>query len=211
MRDEYQAILDKVPDVPPDSIEFGNIGLCGAHRTGKTTLAIALSQTLDIPFVPIDASSVFLQNGFAPSDKLDIRTRVFLQQEILKKAEEIWFHFDEPQFICDHTPVDMAAYLLADVGNGELDAHTQTEIEDYLDDCCSLIKKYFPKIVLVPPAIAPVFDPSKAAINKPLIQKLHLIMLGLLRDWELSYQLLPKHCLEIGYRVDFVSGYWRQN
>ena len=187
-----------------------NLGLCGAHRTGKTTLAIALSQTLDIPFVPIDASSVFLQHGFAPSDKLDLRTRLFLQQEILKKAEEIWFDFDEPQFICDRTPLDMAAYLLADVGNGELDAATQAEIEDYLDDCFLIAKKYFSKIVLIPPAIAPVFDPSKAAINKPLIQKLHLTLLGLLQEWELSYQLLPKHCLEIGDRVDFVSGYWRQ-
>ena len=36
-----------------------NIGLCGAHRTGKTTLAIALQESLNMPFVPINTIEVF--------------------------------------------------------------------------------------------------------------------------------------------------------
>lgn len=190
---------------------MSNLGLCGAHGTGKTTLAIASSQKLNIPYISIGASDVFLQHGFHPSDKLDIRTRLFLQQKILDKAEGIWFDVDESSFICDRTPLDMAAYLLADVSNGELDQRTQDEIVDYLADCFSITKKYFKKIVLIPPMIHPIPREYKAALNKPLIQSLHCTLIGLLSDWELSHQMLPKICVSVSDRVDFVSGYWRQS
>jgi hypothetical protein len=189
---------------------MANIGLCGAHGTGKTTLAIALSHSLGIPYIPIDASSVFLEYGFHPSDKLDIRTRLFLQQKILAKAEDIWFDVDEPSFICDRTSLDMAAYLLADIGNGELDKHTQTEIMDYLQNCFNVTIKYFDKIVLIPPAIPFVereYSEYKAAINQPLIFKLHTQLLGMLNHLNLPYKELHRDCLDLGDRVKFVEDY----
>jgi hypothetical protein len=194
---------------------MANIGLCGAHGTGKTTLAIALSQKLGIPYIPIDASNVFLEHKFHPSDKLDIRTRLFLQQKILAKAEDIWFDVDEPSFICDRTPLDMAAYMLADVGNGELDkhkhthkhTHTQSEVMDYLQDCFNVTARYFGKIVLIPPAIPFVEREYKAAINQPLIFKLHTQLLGMLNYLDLPYKELPKDCLDLGDRVKFVEDY----
>jgi hypothetical protein len=194
---------------------MANIGLCGAHGTGKTTLAIALSQKLGIPYIPIDASNVFLEHKFHPSDKLDIRTRLFLQQKILAKAEDIWFDVDEPSFICDRTPLDMAAYMLADVGNGELDKHkhkhkhkhTQSEVMDYLQDCFNVTARYFGKIVLIPPAIPFVEREYKAAINQPLIFKLHTQLLGMLNYLDLPYKELPKDCLDLGDRVKFVEDY----
>jgi hypothetical protein len=188
---------------------MANIGLCGAHGTGKTTLAIALSQKLGIPYIPIDASSVFLEHGFHPSDKLDIRTRLFLQQKILAKAEDIWFDVDEPSFICDRTPLDMAAYMLADVGNGELDKHkhTQSEVMDYLQDCFNVTARYFGKIILIPPAIPFVEREYKAANTQPLIFKLHTQLLGLLAYLDLPYGELPKDCLDLSDRVQFVEDY----
>jgi predicted ATPase len=213
---KYQAILDKVPDIEPenyDTIPRLNIAFCGAHGTGKTTLAKALSQKLGIPYIPIDASDVFTDHGFHPSDKLDIRTRLFLQQKILDKAENIWFDVDEPSFICDRTPLDMAAYLLADVGNGELDKRTQTEIMDYLQDCFNVSIQCFDKIVLVPPAIAFVEREYKAAINEPLIFKLHTQLLGILAYLaylDVPYKVLPQDCLEISDRVQFVEDFLRE-
>lgn len=187
-----------------------NIGFCGAHGTGKTTLVIALSHSIGVPYIPIDASNVFLEHKFHPSDKLDIRARLFLQQKILAKAEDIWFDVDEPSFICDRTPLDMAAYLLADVGNGELDKHTQDEVMDYLQDCVKITIKYFDKIVLVPPAIPFVEREYKAAINQPLIFKLHTQLLGMLNYLDLPYKELPKDCLDLGDRVQFVKDYLKE-
>ena len=195
---------------------MANIGLCGAHGTGKTTLAIALSQKLGIPYIPIDASNVFLEHKFHPSDKLDIRTRLFLQQKILAKAEDIWFDVDEPSFICDRTPLDMAAYMLADVGNGELDTHkhthkhTQSEVMDYLQDCFNVTARYFGKIVLIPPAIPFVEREYKAAINQPLIFKLHTQLLGMLNYLDLPYRVMPKDCLDLDDRVQFVEDYLKE-
>ena len=190
---------------------MANIGLCGAHGTGKTTLAIALSQKLGIPYIPIDASSVFLEYGFHPSNKLDIRTRLFLQQKILAKAVDIWFEVDEPSFICDRTPLDMAAYLLTDVGNGELDKHTQSEIMDYLQNCFNVTARYFDKIVLIPPAIPFVEREYKAAINQPLIFKLHTQLLGILNHLNLPYKELHRDCLDLGDRVKFVKDYLNES
>ncbi len=146
------------------------IGLCGAHGTGKTTLANALSQKLGIPYIPIDASSVFLEYGFHPSNKLDIRTRLFLQQKILAK-----------------------------------------EVMDYLQNCFNVTARYFGKIVLIPPAIPFVEREYKAAINQPLILKLHTQLLGMLNYLDLPYKELPKDCMELGDRVKFVEDYLEVN
>ena len=213
MTDKYQRILNKVPDIEPenyDAIPRLNIAFCGAHGTGKTTLAIALEQKLGIPYIPIAASDVFLQYGFHPSDKLDIRNRLFVQQKILEKAEAIWFDADEPSFICDRSPLDMAAYLLADVGNGELDQRTQAEIMDYLQDCFNATFQYFDKIVLIPPVIAFVEREYKAAINQPLIFELHALLLGMLTHLDLPYKVLPKKCMELSDRVQFVEDYLKE-
>ena len=187
-----------------------NIAFCGAHGTGKTTLAIALEKKLGIPYIPIDASDVFLQYGLHPSDKLDIRNRLFVQQKILEKSEGIWFDVDEPSFVCDRTPLDMAAYLLADIGNGELDQRTQAEIMDYLSDCFNLTIQYFDKIVLIPPAIAFVEREYKAAINHPLIFELHALLLGMLTHLDLPHKVLPKKCMELSDRVQFVEDYLKE-
>lgn len=211
LKTKYQAILNQVPSVPPDPIELGSIGLCGAHRTGKTTLAIALSQRLNIPYIPIGTSNVFAQYNFHPSDKLDVRTRLFLRQKILEKAENIWVEIDEPSFICDRTPIDMMAYLLADVTNGELDRHTQDEIMSYFGECFRLTKRYFGKLVLVPLAIPFVPSDYKAANNEPLRFGLNYTISGILSALGVPYQKIPSDVVEIGDRVDFVEKFWREN
>jgi len=187
------------------------LGICGAHRTGKTTLAIALSHKLGIPFIPIDASSVFLQHGYHPSQSFGVSARLFLQQKILEKAESIWFEVDEPSFICDRTPIDMAAYMLTDVSNSELDQHTQDEIMSYLGECFRVAKRYFGKIVLVPPAIPFIPAHDKAAINEPLIFKLHYEISGMLSALDVDYRKLPNDCIELSDRVEFVEKFWREN
>lgn len=188
---------------------MNNLGLCGVHRTGKTTLAIALSLKLGIPFVPIDASGVFLRLHLSPSQPMDIRTRLAVQQEILKQAESIWFKADQ-SFICDRTPLDMAAYLLADVTSGGLAQDIQDEIMSYVGQCFQVTKKYFDKLVIIPPAIPFIPSEFKAAINEPLIFGLHYQILGMLSCLGVNYQKLPNECMTVVDRVNFVSGYWKQ-
>jgi hypothetical protein len=177
-----------------------NLGICGAHRTGKTTLAKAL----DMPYISINAGEVFVRYRFSPEAKLDIRTRLFIQQKILAQADNIWFEADEP-FVCDRTPIDMAAYLLADVGNGDLDQFTQDEIIDYATDCVRLTKKYFERIILLPPSIKSVWEPNKGAINGALIYKLHWLIIGLMHDFDVKYQMMPVNVTDLQERVEYVN------
>jgi hypothetical protein len=104
----------------------------------------------------------------------------------------------------------MVAYLLADIGNGEMDEHTQAEIMAYLKDCFRVNAQYFSKIVLIPSAIPFVERQYKAANNDPLIFKLHTQMLGMLSFLNSPYRELPKELLEISDRVKFVENFWRR-
>lgn len=186
------------------------LGICGAHRTGKTTLAIALSEKLNIPFIPIGTSEIFAKYKLDPAKPMEFMTRLSIQQEILAHAERIWFEVDEPSFICDRTPLDMAAYLLADIGNGEIDNWTSDEVMSYMGQCFQATKKYFDKLVLVPPAIPFIPCDGKAAINEPLIFKLHYQISGMLSALGVDYQMMPNDCIKISDRVDFVERFWRQ-
>ena len=58
------------------------IGLCGSHRTGKTTLALAIAQEKNLAFVKTDTSAVFKQQGLHPSAPMDFNTRLWIQNHI---------------------------------------------------------------------------------------------------------------------------------
>jgi hypothetical protein len=189
---------------------MANIGFCGAQRTGKTTLAIALSQTLKMPFVNIGTSNIFLANKLDPAKPMDFRTRLGIQREILDHADNIWFEMDQ-SFVCDRTPIDMAAYTLADVGGATLDKTLEQELEHYLTDCAMLTTRYFDYLFLVPPAIPIVDAIGKASPSRGYIEHIHMLCLGLFsnRHESISGAKIPVACLELGDRVKFVEDFWR--
>lgn len=206
---KYQAILDKVPDVPPDPIEFGNIGICGAHRTGKTTLAIALSKSLNMPFVEIGTSKIFAENHLDPAKPMDFRTRLGIQRQILDRANSIWFEMDQP-FVCDRTPIDMMAYTLAEVNGDTLDKDLERELGDYLRDCRETTEKYFSCLILVPPAIPIVDAVGKASPSRGYIEHIHNLCLGLFQRTDVpEIAEIPIDCIEIGDRVSMVKSFLR--
>lgn len=157
---------------------MGNLGICGAHRTGKTTLAKALAKALNMPFVEIGTSAVFAANHLDPAKPMDFRTRLYIQQQILKHAVEIWFEMDEA-FICDRTPIDMMAYTLAEVQGNTLDKELEWELAEYLRDCKEATEKYFHYLFLVPPAIPIVEAIGKASLSKGYIEHIHCLCLAL--------------------------------
>jgi len=155
-----------------------NIGICGAHRTGKTTLAKAVAKALSMPFVEIGTSAIFAKNSLDPAKPMDFRTRLYIQQQILKHAIEIWFEMDEA-FICDRTPIDMMAYTLAEVQGETLDKELEWELAEYLRDCKEATEKYFHYLFLVPPAIPITAAKGKASLSRGYIEHIHLLCLAL--------------------------------
>ncbi|MCL5023930.1 MAG: ATP-binding protein [Nitrospirae bacterium] len=182
-----------------------NIGLCGSHRTGKTTLAEAVSRKTGIPFVKTGTSEVFKEHGMDPSLPLDFRKRLWIQHKILDAAERQW-QAERSRFITDRTPLDMAAYTLADVqGSTEVDF---PGLERYLGRCFDSTNAYFRLLVLVQPGIPLVYEEGKAALNEAYLEHLNYLVLGLCRDDRVTSALLhlPRTITDREARLAVVLG-----
>lgn len=158
--------------------KYSGIGLCGSHRTGKTTTAKKLAIDNDIPFVETTTSAVFAEHGLKPSSPMDFSTRLWIQDKVLAAAEEIWDQ--HRHFITDRTPLDMLAYTLADI-----QGLTQVEfatLEDYVKHCFEATNHYFGSLCVVQPGIPLVAAPGKAALNEAYIEHLNTLVLGLCLD-----------------------------
>ncbi len=156
-----------------------NIGLCGSHRTGKTTLAEAISRKTGMPFVRTGTSEVFRKYGMDPSGPMDFRKRLWIQHEILDTAEKIWIA-EQEQFITDRTPLDMMAYTLADI-QGATEVNLK-ELEGYLARCIDVTNKFFQILILVQPGIPLMHEEGKAALNEGYLEHLNYLILGLCSD-----------------------------
>jgi len=166
------------------------IGLCGSHRTGKTTLAEEISQRAGIPFVRTSTSEVFGEHGLDPSEPMEIGRRLWIQHKILDAAEKAW-NSSHRQFITDRTPLDMAAYTLADIqGSTEIDF---AELEGYLDRCIRVTNEFFKLLVLVQPGIPLVYETGKAALNEGYLEHLNFLILGLCNDDRIKSAFLYLH------------------
>ena len=161
----------------------GNLGLCGAHRTGKTTLAIALSSHLNIPFVRTTTSQVFAQLGLDPAEPMDFQTRLFVQNHVLDAAEQVWQNSATP-FVSDRTPIDMIAYTLGDIqGKTEVDFDL---LSQYIDRCFASTNQFFQNLAIIQPGIPLVYEDGKAALNAAYIEHINILVIGLCNDSRLK-------------------------
>lgn len=184
------------------------IGLCGAHRVGKTTLAQAVSRNAHIPFLKTHTSQVFAQHGLDPAKRMPFKTRLSIQRDILAAAVEVWSQATG-RFISDRTPLDMAAYTLADVqGSTRVDAKA---LAQYLDDCVEQTNRYFSTLIIIPPGIPLVQEPGKAALHEAYIEHVHALVVGLCHDPRISASIhqLTRDVLSLNDRlqriVSFIS------
>jgi hypothetical protein len=161
----------------------GNLGLCGAHRTGKTTLAIAISSHLNIPFIRTTTSQVFAQLGLDPAEPMDFQTRLFVQNHVLDAAEQVWQESVSP-FISDRTPIDMIAYTLGDIqGKTDVDFNL---LSQYIDRCFASTNQFFQNLAIIQPGIPLVYEEGKAALNAAYIEHINVLVIGLCSDRRLK-------------------------
>jgi hypothetical protein len=160
-----------------------NLGLCGAHRTGKTTLAIAISSHLNIHFVRTTTSQVFAQLGLDPVEPMDFQTRLFVQNHVLDAAEQVWQESASP-FISDRTPIDMIAYTLGDIqGKTDVDFNL---LSQYIDRCFASTNQFFQNLAIIQPGIPLVYEEGKAALNAAYIEHINVLVIGLCSDSRLK-------------------------
>ncbi len=177
------------------------LGICGSHRTGKTTLAKVISNQTGIDFIKTDTSAVFAQQGLNPSQSLDFPTRLNIQKLIIQATVKIW---QADSFITDRTPIDFMAYTLADIqGKTEVDF---IELEAYLTECFAVTNQIFSKLVVVQPAIPLVYATGKAALNKAYMEHLNIIVQGLCNDERLQcpVTIIKRNIIDLQERVKLI-------
>jgi predicted ATPase len=158
-------------------------GLCGAHRTGKTSLARAFAKKHGIVFMETSVSAIFKELGQDPAASFDFTTRLDIQEVILERLDAMYgLIAPGSQVVVDRTPIDMLAYTMAEaIGHVVSDAD-QARFVKYTERCFDVINRRFATLVLVQPGIPLVDEEGKAAINQAYIEHLNSLMLGLTVD-----------------------------
>lgn len=176
------------------------LGLCGSHRTGKTTLAARLCDQSGMTFIRTTTAEVFAANGLDPAAPMDFATRLWIQDRVLHAAEEVWRQATGP-FVSDRTPIDMLAYTLADIQGKTVVDHGR--LIAYLDRCYAVTNAVFRCLVIVQPAIPLVHEEGKAALNLSYMEHLNMLVMGLCRDGRLCcpVYLLPREIVDLDARV----------
>jgi predicted ATPase len=185
------------------------IGLCGSHRTGKTTLAHALATRQHITFVASSVAAVFKQQPFQqqrlkPDAAMDFEARLWIQQRILETAAQLW-HNAPTAFVTDRTPLDFMAYTLCDIQGAtpvNFDALT-----DYIERCFAVTNQLFTRIILVQPGIPLVYAEDKAALNPAYMEHLNTVLLGLCHDARLHcpVMVIARNILDMEQRVSLAT------
>jgi adenosyl cobinamide kinase/adenosyl cobinamide phosphate guanylyltransferase len=178
------------------------LALAGAHRVGKSTLADKFSKESGIHFVKTSTSKIMLDAGFDPALDYALKDRMKIQWAVLEGLHKAYG--DAPvKFITDRSPLDAAAYLLADVQRQNTSRELEQEILRYLEACFEVANRHFAMIVVVQPGIVLVDEPGKAPANPAYVEHIHQLITGLVNDERLKVRnfWMPRNHLDLDMRV----------
>lgn len=183
------------------------IGLCGAHRTGKTTLADAFAKEHDMVFLKTSASQVFKDMGLNPSVDYHFDIRMDVQERILKEFEKQYLSMDGKPFVTDRTPIDMIAYTLADVRQQTLTQGQNDRLEEYVAKCISVTNRHFAILVVVQPGIKVKHEEGKASLSPMYIEHVAQIVMGVTvsEDIHATHFYIPRRTIDLSKRIECVS------
>lgn len=165
-----------------------SIGLTGTHRTGKSTLARAYSLAEGVPFLETGATQVFLDMGLDPKVDYPLDTRLEIQKRILDSFDK-QYSAAKYEFVTDRTPIDLMAYMLADVQRQNTTPEQAKKITDYMVDCASVTNTHFTTLVVLQPGIPIVEEAGKAPANMAYMEHISSLVMGLV----VSEMILPAH------------------
>ncbi len=185
------------------------IGLSGAHRTGKSTLAKLFSDKYEIPYVETQVSKIITGLGYSANINYDMVTRVKIQKEVLRETVKLW-ESQTTQFITDRTPIDMVGYMIANATQGDMTDEFDGEFQEYITECKETTNKFFSNIIVIPPAIPIVETEGKANTTKTYIGHIAYVISGFveLHKYDMpkvSFDLMPSYVLSYSERLAYVN------
>lgn len=184
------------------------IGLCGAHRSGKTTLAKAFADRIGINYVTLSTTEVLASMGWDCRDISRIEDRIEIQKRMTARAGEVFTKASRYDFISDRTPLDVAAYMLADAnGSVHLSDAQHKDIEGILEDCVAVTRQAFRGVVLIPPVLPYIYEPGKPAPNVSYQWHFHYLVLGLALHPGVGREirLMPAKIIDLDERLEVLE------
>jgi hypothetical protein len=155
------------------------IAIVGAHRTGKSSLAKAFAEKNHSEYLATTATGTFNRMGYDPKLDYGIDDRIKIQFEILKDISD-QYASAKNGFITDRAPVDMAAYMLADIQRESCNAQQDMLVNLYLQDCVKITNKYFNLTYCLRPGIKVVEEKGKAPGGYGYVKHIDSLIVGLL-------------------------------
>ena len=176
------------------------ISLAGSHRSGKTTLAKAYAEEFGLQFLPTQSSQVFKRLGLDPQSDYRFSDRLFIQNEILMDAIDIYKSASTNRCITDRSPIDMLAYMMADIQRETLTKSEDLRFMDYMHKCIETANRYISVLIILSPGIEVVEDETKAPVTFGYIQHISSLIKGISLNESIE---MPKYY--IGNRVTDLS------
>lgn len=161
------------------------IGVAGCAGSGKSSFAEALAKALQVSFLKSKeiTQDILNRDGYDYSSGIQIER--FLansgrQNEILRRTIE---QQDVEEFVTDRTVVDLAAYVIAEMG------HETKTVKHILEACKKNVCNYT-HIFLCPWQNVPVSDNNRRTLNPYYQFMIHVIERGIMDEWGVKYSVI---------------------
>jgi hypothetical protein len=184
---------------------MSRIGLTGAHRTGKTTLAKLWCEKTGIDFKTISMTEILADEGLRTIDIKDAETRLRIQRKAVERCDRVFGNL-KTSFISDRTPIDVAAYTLTDAVEGFYKtSEQQEEALHIVRQCVDITNAYFNGVMMLrpSPSIGYKEEDGKPTADLAYQKNLDITILGLMMDLDVQTDLwvAPETSLKKRLRV----------
>lgn len=163
-------------------MSYLTLAFSGTHGSGKTTLAKLIATKTGAQFLPSNAGEVHRQFGVTASENIPFNLRIEIQIAILNDWEEaVAAGLEKGPVVTDRSPLDFAAYLLAEVPR-DLDERLSASANHFIEHCMKRCIELSPILFCHPheAILGPRGKDKAPAGNKSYAQLVHFLMLGLL-------------------------------
>jgi nicotinamide riboside kinase len=183
------------------------IGLCGAHRTGKTTLAKAYALKSGATFLETSVSAINRELGFDLSKEHSFAERLDHQEKILARIDTIYGERAGEEIVTDRTPLDMIGYTMAEAHGDRVAAEDQARFARYVQACIDVTNRRFGVLLLVQPGIPIIAEEGKAQPNEAYIEHLNTLILGLTADERVKpiHFYIPRKTVALNERIESIE------
>lgn len=179
------------------------LGLVGAHRTGKTTLAEAYAKKSGATVVKMNTGALQKEIGYdSANQSYDFDTRMDIQEHLLRRFDEIYQSIKGLDAVCDRTPLDLIGYAMLAVTDNLSEAQS-ARLTKYVGDCINLVNERFTTLILLQPDVPLTSCETSAKPIPALMEKFNLICLGLFSDERMivPHYFVPRGMIDLDMRI----------